>query len=113
MSSGGLLSRSRGVHLTERALTSSGDCVSVRSVEREELHASFVEKLKRHWADHPYIDNYVVVCHGLTISVFLMRLLNMSIDQFYHYYNFTNCEFAVLEPTEVVGWFGKANTEHK
>lgn len=65
--------------------------------------SSFMESLYRYWAEHPQVENYVLVIHGVTISCFLMRFFKYSVDEFNSYKNFGNCEFAVLERNES-GW---------
>jgi len=41
--------------------------------------------------------NYVLVTHGLTIRLFLMRYFQWSVSQFGELWNPDNCQFAVLE----------------
>jgi broad specificity phosphatase PhoE len=59
--------------------------------------SSFLVWLERHWELHPDYNNYVIVSHGIAINCLLMRWFNYSVDEFYSYENFTNCEYAVLE----------------
>ena len=59
--------------------------------------SSFMESLYRHWSEHPQIDNYVLVIHGVSIAAFLMRFFKYSVDEFHQYENSTNCEMAVME----------------
>eukprot|EP00931_Biecheleriopsis_adriatica_P077717 TRINITY_DN51220_c0_g1_i1.p1 TRINITY_DN51220_c0_g1~~TRINITY_DN51220_c0_g1_i1.p1 ORF type:complete len:383 (-),score=60.55 TRINITY_DN51220_c0_g1_i1:104-1222(-) len=62
--------------------------------------SSFFESMYRGWERKPpelmQNLNQVIVCHGLTISVFLMRMFKYSVDDFNRYVNFTNAEFCVL-----------------
>jgi len=58
--------------------------------------SSFLESLYRMWYRDD-IDNYILVLHGLTINVFLMRFFKYSVDEFNQYQNFENGEFVVLE----------------
>merc|ERR1711998_681070 len=58
--------------------------------------SSFMESLYRYWEEHPHVENYMLVIHGITIAVFLMRFFKYSVDEFDSYSNFENCEFAVL-----------------
>jgi broad specificity phosphatase PhoE len=62
--------------------------------------SSFFETLYRHWENHPDIETYVIVAHGVAISAMLMRLFKYPVDDFCKYRNFENCEFAVLEKNE-------------
>lgn len=39
----------------------------------------------------------ILVTHGITVQVFLMRFFDYTIDMFHYYENFNNCEFAVIE----------------
>lgn len=41
--------------------------------------------------------NLIVVSHGLTILLFLMKWFNWTVDQFEDLTNPTNCEYRVLE----------------
>eukprot|EP00930_Biecheleria_cincta_P013795 TRINITY_DN12127_c0_g2_i1.p1 TRINITY_DN12127_c0_g2~~TRINITY_DN12127_c0_g2_i1.p1 ORF type:complete len:390 (+),score=45.32 TRINITY_DN12127_c0_g2_i1:43-1170(+) len=63
--------------------------------------SSFFESMYRHWERlGPNVTdnlNYVIVCHGVTIAVFLMRLFKYSVDDFHRYANFTNAEFCVMD----------------
>lgn len=63
--------------------------------------SSFFETMYRSWDTTPSEVmgnlNYVVVCHGITIAVFLMRLFKYSVDEFHRWHNFTNAEFCVME----------------
>ena len=54
--------------------------------------SSFFESMYRHWETHVDIDNYVIVCHGLTIATFFMRFFKYDVDCFNSYKNFTNCK---------------------
>jgi len=59
--------------------------------------SSFLESLWRYWALHDEYSNYVLVTHGLTIQVFLMRWFKADVDEFHRHKNFSNCEYCVLE----------------
>merc|ERR1719152_670793 len=65
--------------------------------------SSFMESMYRYFEDHSGVQNYVMVMHGISIAVFLMRFLKYDVDEFCEYKNFTNCEFAVLE-RNADGW---------
>jgi len=63
--------------------------------------SSFFESMYRDWDRFPLEEvknlNYVIVCHGITIACFLMRLFKYSVDDFHNYQNFSNAEFCVLD----------------
>ena len=44
--------------------------------------SGFLESLFRYWETHDF-ENYVLVCHGVTISVFLMRWFKYNVDEFH------------------------------
>jgi len=50
--------------------------------------------------DHKTEQNYILVTHGLTIRLFLMRYFQWTTEQFNNLWNPENCQFAVLEVTE-------------
>ncbi|KAJ9180193.1 hypothetical protein P3X46_008469 [Hevea brasiliensis] len=65
--------------------------------------SSFLESL---WRDldmnrlhkEPYRDlNLIIVSHGLTCRVFLMKWFKWTVEQFEHLNNLGNCEFRVME----------------
>ncbi|CAE8717876.1 unnamed protein product [Polarella glacialis] len=58
--------------------------------------SGFIDSLYRSFVDHP-ADNYVIVTHGVTMRVFLMRWLKQSVDDFNNSENPDNCDFVVLE----------------
>jgi len=58
--------------------------------------SALLESLWRYWALHDY-SNYVLVTHGLTIQLFLMRWFKYDVDQFHRYRNPDNCEYFVIE----------------
>ncbi|RHY89948.1 hypothetical protein DYB35_000874 [Aphanomyces astaci] len=58
--------------------------------------SSFLESLHRMFARHPQ-QNYILVTHGVTIRVLLMRYFKLPISHFDQMENFHNAEFIVLE----------------
>lgn len=48
------------------------------------------------WAG-PEQDTVVIVTHGLTARLFLMRWFHLTVDQFHSLYNMGNCERYNLE----------------
>uniref|UniRef100_A0A0D9WCL5 Phosphoglycerate mutase-like protein n=1 Tax=Leersia perrieri TaxID=77586 RepID=A0A0D9WCL5_9ORYZ len=65
--------------------------------------ASFLESLWRDIdmgrleQDASCETNLVIVSHGLTSRVFLMKWFKWTVDQFEHLNNFDNCEFRVMQ----------------
>jgi len=62
--------------------------------------STFFESMYRFWDRHQdrlETLNHVLVCHGVTIAVFLMRMFKYSVDDFHKYENFANAEFCVME----------------
>lgn len=62
--------------------------------------SSFFESMYRFWdrsSDKLMNLNHLIICHGVTIAVFLMRMFKYSVDDFHRYENFGNAEFCVLE----------------
>jgi len=54
------------------------------------------DSIHREFASSP-IDNYVLVTHGLTIRLFLMRYFQWTVVQFNELWNPHNCQLAVME----------------
>eukprot|EP00921_Rhytidocystis_pertsovi_P015724 GHVQ01024962.1.p2 GENE.GHVQ01024962.1~~GHVQ01024962.1.p2 ORF type:complete len:567 (-),score=45.46 GHVQ01024962.1:2367-4067(-) len=61
--------------------------------------SAFVEKLHRHFLTEQCAQNFLIVSHGATIKVMLMRLLRWTVDEFQIYDNIRNAEIVVLEKT--------------
>lgn len=61
--------------------------------------SAFVESLWKYWQLHDY-NNYVLVTHGLTIQLFLMRWFKYDVDEFHRCQNPGNCEYYVLEKVD-------------
>ncbi|CAK4076180.1 unnamed protein product [Aphanomyces euteiches] len=59
--------------------------------------SSFMDTLQRMFIRHADVDNFVLVTHGVTIRVLLMRYFKYSIGHFERVENFHNAEFVVLE----------------
>eukprot|EP00475_Leptophrys_vorax_P035719 TRINITY_DN5920_c0_g1_i2.p1 TRINITY_DN5920_c0_g1~~TRINITY_DN5920_c0_g1_i2.p1 ORF type:complete len:210 (+),score=51.79 TRINITY_DN5920_c0_g1_i2:1309-1938(+) len=58
--------------------------------------SSFLESLFRDFHfDH--VDHVVLVSHGITCRMFLMRFLRWSVDKFQRTWNLDNCEIIILE----------------
>lgn len=61
--------------------------------------SSFLESLYR-YMDHmnkDRVENIIIVTHGLTMRYFIMRFLQLSVEDFEKMWNPRNCEFWVLE----------------
>jgi len=54
------------------------------------------DTMYREFADRTS-QNYVLVTHGLTIRLFLMRYYQWTVEQFNELWNPRNCQFAVME----------------
>lgn len=61
--------------------------------------STFVEGLWRDMESNKFSDevNLIIVSHGLTILLFLMKWFNWTVDEFEGLTNPTNCEYRVLE----------------
>uniref|UniRef100_A0A7S3Z2Q6 Phosphoglycerate mutase (2,3-diphosphoglycerate-dependent) n=1 Tax=Lotharella globosa TaxID=91324 RepID=A0A7S3Z2Q6_9EUKA len=61
--------------------------------------SSFFSTLFRHTdsVQREKFDNYIIVSHGLTMRLFLMRYLKWSVEQFEQVHNPDNCEIWVME----------------
>jgi len=53
--------------------------------------------MKRHDQDENTETNLVMVSHGLTSRVFLMKWFKWTVDQFERLNNLGNCEFIVMQ----------------
>ncbi|CEM05605.1 unnamed protein product [Vitrella brassicaformis CCMP3155] len=65
--------------------------------------SAFVEKLHRHFQHECCAENIVIVSHGLTIRLLLMRLLHWRVDEFHMMDNLHNGEIILLERTQPNG----------
>jgi len=59
--------------------------------------STFFETLHRDFLKENYPQNTLIVTHGVTLRVLLMRILRWSVEDFEKVYNPTNCEIFVLE----------------
>jgi len=59
--------------------------------------SSFMETMFRDFAKVDYPENALLVTHGLTIRLFLMRWFHWSVERFERLRNPGNCEFFVME----------------
>jgi len=59
--------------------------------------STFIETLYRDFEKESCPDNVLIVTHGLTLRLFLMRWFHWSIEEFEELKNPKNCEFFVLK----------------
>lgn len=59
--------------------------------------SGFLETLHRDFAKADYADNTLIVTHGMTLRIFLMRWFHWSVEEFESLKNPLNCELAVME----------------
>ena len=59
--------------------------------------STFLETMHRDFKKPDYPDNALIVTHGYTLRIFLMRLLHWSIEEFESMLNPENCAVVVLE----------------
>lgn len=62
--------------------------------------SAFVERLHRLFQNEKCAQNFIVVSHGSTIRILLMRLLNLSVEETHGIDNVENAEIVVLEKTQ-------------
>jgi len=58
---------------------------------------SFVTTLFREWKYEHCLENFVLVSHGLTIRLFLMRYYKWTVEEFHQLHNPTNCEMFTMD----------------
>jgi broad specificity phosphatase PhoE len=66
--------------------------------------SSFMDTMHRYFDTHPGLDAAVLVSHGITCRIFLMRFLRWSIETSESMQNLDNCEIVVLERNDE-GWY--------
>jgi broad specificity phosphatase PhoE len=59
--------------------------------------STFFETIHRDFLKSDYPENVLVVTHGVTLRILLMRILNWRVEEFEDVYNPENCELFVLE----------------
>ena len=59
--------------------------------------STFFEMVHHDFLKAGYPENSLVVTHGVTLRILLMRILNWSVEEFEDVYNPENCELFVLE----------------
>jgi broad specificity phosphatase PhoE len=59
--------------------------------------STFLETMHRDFSKDDYPENAVIVTHGMTLRIFLMRWLHWSVEEFEILKNPWNCKVVVLE----------------
>jgi broad specificity phosphatase PhoE len=59
--------------------------------------SNFLDTLHRDFEKNSFPKNCVIVTHGMTLRVFLMRFLHLSVEEFERLKNPGNCQFVILE----------------
>lgn len=62
--------------------------------------SGFLDTLFREFEKPYFADNCVIVTHGMTLRVFLMRFFHLSVEQFESLRNPKNCQVVVLQLDE-------------
>lgn len=62
--------------------------------------SDFFGTLYRDFAKEQFADNAVIVSHGMTIRVFLMKWFHWTVEEFEEYGNPVNCQIIILEQGE-------------
>jgi len=58
---------------------------------------TFLDTMHRDFEKHNYPENVLIVSHGLTIRLFLMRWFHWSVEEFERLHNPKNCQIIILE----------------
>lgn len=59
--------------------------------------STFLDTLHRDFEKHNYPENVLIVSHGLTIRLFLMRWFHWSVEEFENLHNPKNCQIIIME----------------
>lgn len=59
--------------------------------------SGFLETLHRDFAKEDYPENTLIVTHGMSLRIFLMRWFHWSVEEFEILKNPANCEIAIME----------------
>jgi broad specificity phosphatase PhoE len=62
--------------------------------------STFLETLHRDFQKDDFPENALIVTHGLTMRLFLMRWFHWSVEEFENLRNPKNCQVVVMEKTE-------------
>ncbi len=58
---------------------------------------TFLDTMHRDFEKHNYPENVLIVSHGLTIRLFLMRWYHWSVEEFESLHNPKNCQIIIME----------------
>ena len=58
---------------------------------------TFLDTMHRDFEKHTYPENVLIVSHGLTIRLFLMRWFHWSVEEFEKLHNPKNCQIIIME----------------
>ena len=58
---------------------------------------TFLDTMHRDFEKHNYPENVLIVSHGLTIRLFLMRWFHLSVEEFESLHNPKNCQIIIME----------------
>ena len=62
--------------------------------------STFLETMHRDMAKPDFPDNVLIVTHGMTLRLFLMRWLHWSVEDFEKLKNPKNCQIVIMEQSE-------------
>ncbi len=62
--------------------------------------STFLETLHRDFNKKEYPENTLIVTHGMTLRVFLMRWFHWSVEDFHNLKNPDNCQVVVMEQNQ-------------
>jgi len=75
--------------------------------------SDFLNTLHRDFEKNNFPENCVIVTHGMTLRVFLMRWFHLSVEEFEQYANPKNCECVILKLDECLGKYYLVNDLRK
>jgi len=58
---------------------------------------SFWSSLYREWKYSDCLENFVLVSHGITLRIFLMRYFKWTVREYHALWNLENCQIVILE----------------
>ena len=58
---------------------------------------TFLDTMHRDFEKHNYPENVLIVSHGMTIRLFLMRWFHWSVEEFESLHNPKNCQIIIME----------------
>lgn len=62
--------------------------------------STFLETMYRDFTKEDYPENSLIVTHGITLRIFLMRWLHWSVEEFENLKNPNNCKVVILEQND-------------